>query len=120
MIRIHLLKGSLDTIGCASAHGVTVKCTTLPGGAPAVISTNPGNCIESLSVAVDHGHDTIAMIDVGTCLAWNGSTNPSAHEAITASQALRIAANPAWGSDQMNAALVRGAASQFPGVSVQS
>lgn len=122
MIRIHLFKGSLDTSGCASGvvNGVKLTCRTLAGGAPAVISRNPGNCIESLSVAVDHGNGTVVWIDVSTCLAWNGNSNPSAKEAITASAALRIAANPVWGSDQMDAALVRDAASQFPGVPVQS
>jgi hypothetical protein len=51
---------------------------------------------------------------VATCLAWNGHSNPPTHMAITAAQALQIAANPAWGAGQMSAALVRDAATGSP------
>jgi hypothetical protein len=50
---------------------------------------------------------------VATCLAWNGTSNPPTQMAITAAQALQIAANPAWGASQMDAALVRDAATRF-------
>lgn len=54
-------------------------------------------CVEALAIDVDHGGGTAVQIDVPTCLAWNGRTNPPTHMAITAAQAEQIAANPAWG-----------------------
>ena len=115
MIRLSLFKGSLNPDACASAvpSDMTRTCSTLPSGA-AVLSTRiSDNCIQPLVIDVDHGSGTVAEITVSTCLTWNGHSNPPTQMAITAAQALRIAANPAWGTTQMDAALVRDAASRF-------
>jgi hypothetical protein len=80
-----------------------------PAGSPALWLTVWGT-------ASGIGDRTVVQIDVATCLAWNGYSNQAAPMAITAAQALQIAANPAWGAEQMDAALVRDAASQFAGV----
>jgi hypothetical protein len=74
------------------------------------------NCIEPLSVDVDHGDGTVVEINVASCMPWNGDSNPHAHMAITAAQAQQIAASPAWGAVQMNAVLVRSANRRFAGV----
>jgi hypothetical protein len=118
MIRIFLLKGSLNPDACTSAvpSDMTRTCSTLPSGAPVLTTRISDNCIESLGIDVDHGDGTVVQIDVATCLAWNGHSNPPTHMAITAAQALQIAANPAWGAGQMDAALVRDAASRFAGL----
>jgi hypothetical protein len=118
MIRIFLIKGSLNPDACSSAvpSDMTRSCSTLPGGATEVTTRISDNCVESLGVDVDHGDGTVVQIDVATCLAWNGHSNPPAHLAITAAQALQIAANSAWGAGQMDAALVREAASRFADV----
>jgi hypothetical protein len=115
MIRIFLYNNSLNMDACHSsdASDFTVVCGTLPGGAPEIITKIPGNCVEALSVDVDHGDGTAVQIDVPTCLAWNGQTNPPTQMAITAAQAEQIAANPAWGATQMNAAVVKDAAHRF-------
>lgn len=115
MIRLSLFGGSLNPDACASAvpSDMTRTCSTLPSGA-AVLSTRiSDNCIEPLVIDVDHGGGTVAEITVSTCLTWNGHSNPPTQMAITAAQALRIAANPAWGTTRMDAALVRDAASRF-------
>lgn len=115
MIRIFLYNSSLNMDACHSsdASDFTVVCGTLPGGAPEIITKIPGKCVEALSVDVDHGDGTAVQIDVPTCLAWNGQTNPPTPMAITAAQAEQIAANPAWGATQMNAAVVKDAARRF-------
>ena len=97
----------------SDAADFTVVCGTLPGGAPEIITEIPGNCVEALAVDVDHEGGTAVQIDVPTCLAWNGQTNPPTQMAITAAQAEQIAANPAWGATQMNAAVVKDAAHRF-------
>jgi hypothetical protein len=80
---------------------------------PGTTSHFSDNCIEPLVIDVDHGDGTVVEIDVATCLAWNGHSNPPTQMAITDPQALQIAANPAWGTSQMDAGLVRAAASRF-------
>ena len=114
-VRITLFKGSLNPDACSSSvpSDMTRTCSTLSSGATVLTTKISDNCIEPLVIDVDHGDGTVAEIDVASCLAWNGSSNPPAHMAITAAQALRIAENPAWGVTQMDAALVRDADSRF-------
>jgi hypothetical protein len=115
MIRVVLYKGSVNPDACTSAvpSDMTRTCSTLPSGARVLTTRISDNCVEPLMIDVDHGDGTVVEIDVATCLAWNGHSNPPTQMAITAAQALQIAANPAWGTSQMNAALVREAASRF-------
>ena len=115
MIRLSLFKGSLNPDACTTAvpSDMTGTCSTLPSGANVLTTRISDNCIEPLVIDVDHGDGTVAEIDVATCLVWNGHSNPPTHMAITAAQALQIAANPAWGAVQMDAALVHEAASRF-------
>jgi hypothetical protein len=118
MIRIFLYKGSLNPAACTSAvpSDMTQTCSKLPSGANVLTTRISDNCVEPLAVDVDHGDGTVVQIDVATCLAWNGHSNPPTRMAITAAAALRIAANPAWGAGQMDAALVRDAATRFADV----
>jgi hypothetical protein len=119
MIRIFLSKGSLNPDACTSAvpSDMTRTCSTLPSGATVLTTRISDNCVEPLAIDVDHGDGTVVQVDVATCLAWNGTSNPPAHMAITAAQAVQIAANPVWGAGQMDAALVSDAASRFAGIS---
>jgi hypothetical protein len=118
MIRIHLASGSLNPDACSGAlpSDVTMTCSTLPNGAPVTVTKISDNCIQSASIDVDHGRGTVVQIDLATCLAWNGKSNPPSPMAITVAQAEQIAANSAWGMAKMDAALVRDAASRFAGV----
>jgi hypothetical protein len=118
MIRIYLFRGSLNPEACTGAvpSDMTRTCGTLPSGATVLTTRISDNCIEPLSVDVDHGDGSVVEINVASCLPWNGTSNPPAHEAITAAQAEQIAANPAWGAVQMNAALVREANRRFADV----
>lgn len=115
MIRLFLEKGSLNPAACTSAvpSDMTRTCSTLSSGATVLTTRISDNCVEPLAIAVDHGDGTVVQINVATCLAWNGYSNPPAHMALTAAQAEQIAANPAWGAEQMDAALVRDANSRF-------
>jgi hypothetical protein len=115
MIRLSLYQGSLNPDACATAvpSDMTRTCSTLPSGATVLTTRISDNCIEPLMIDVDHGDGTVVEIDVAACLPWNGHGNPPTNMAITAAQALQIAANPGWGTSQMDAALVRDAASRF-------
>jgi hypothetical protein len=118
MIRIHVVSGSLNPDACTGTFpsDMTMTCDTLPNGAPVTVTKISDNCIQSASIDVDHGRGTVVQIDLATCLAWNGKSNPPSPMAITVAQAEQIAANPAWGAAKMDAALVRDAAGRFVGV----
>jgi hypothetical protein len=118
MIRIHVASGSLNTDACAGPQpaDLTMTCSTLPGGAPLNVVKISDNCIQSASIDVDHGQGTVVQIDLATCLAWNGTSNPPAPMAITVAQAEQIAANPVWGANQMDAAVVQEGNGRFANI----
>jgi hypothetical protein len=95
------------------ADGLTDDCVTLPNGTIASITRNPGNCIEAMTVDVDHGNGTNVMLMVATCGAWNGKENPPCAPALTEAQAIKVAADPSWGL-AMDSALVAAAQRKFP------
>jgi hypothetical protein len=115
MVRVDLYKGSVNPDACTSAvpSDMTRTCSMLPSGARVLTTRISDNCIEPLMIDVDHGDGTVVEIDVATCLAWNGHRNPPTPMAITAAQALQIAANPAWGAAKMDAGLVTASARRF-------
>lgn len=118
MIRLSLFNGSLNPAACSGAvpSDMTRTCSTLPGGATVLTTTISDNCLEPLVIDVDHGGGTVVEIDVARCLNWNGDSNPPTSMAITAAQALQIAANPAWGASRMQASLVQAADRRFAGL----
>ncbi|MCO5971021.1 hypothetical protein [Actinoallomurus soli] len=84
-------------------------CRDLPGGGRAQVTANPTGS----EVAVDHGNGVTVQIMTTNWLAWNGKENPPGTVALTPAQALKIAANRAWGA-KMDAALVKKAATDYP------
>src|SRR5215469_1287065 len=119
MIRIRLMGNvSVNPEACGGTlrSDMTVTCGRLAGGAPVAVSRISDNCIQSASIDVDHGLGTVVQIDLSTCLAWNGTSNPPSPMAITVTQAAQIAANPAWGTLTMDAGLVQDAAGRFANV----
>jgi hypothetical protein len=119
MIRIHLAGNvSVNPNACGGTprSDMTMACSRLAGGAPVAVSRISDNCIQSASIDVDHGQGTVVQIDLSTCLAWNGTSNPPSPMAITVTQAEQIAANPAWGILTMDAGLVQDAAGRFANV----
>jgi hypothetical protein len=100
--------------GCpASTADITTTCSPQPGGATLIVSRIPGNCVQSLVVEEDHGDGVDVQLNVATCLAYNGRTNPTSPSALTEAEAARIVEDPSWGPT-MNSALVAAAAQRFP------
>ena len=113
MVRLEVTTRSADGPDCATSDGIVVTCEHLPDGDTAVVQHMPSNCVQSLTVAVDHPGGAHVLLSVATCLAWNGTTNPPSAPALTQDQAVRIADDPGWGLT-MNAALVAAAQQKFP------
>jgi hypothetical protein len=90
------------------------------GGTGTVTIDNfPDNCLQNTVVAAEWADGTVVQVDVATCLAWDGTSNPPAQPVLTADEAVRIAADPRWGVT-MAAAEVDVAGKRFPAVPVFS
>ncbi|HEX8630616.1 MAG TPA: hypothetical protein VF755_20850 [Catenuloplanes sp.] len=71
-------------------------CQTLPNGAKVSIVTVPDNCAQRIAVSVIHPDGIGVAIDIASCLEFDGTTNPAGRIALTADQAVAIAADPRW------------------------
>lgn len=98
---------------CAQAVDTGSTCEAGPGGEPTEVLTDPGNCVQSTVVSVDHGNGVVVTVYVATCLLWNGTSNPPCPAALTTEEAIGIAADPSWGT-RMDSTLVEAADARFP------
>jgi hypothetical protein len=103
--------------GCPQGDRVTTACTPGSDGMYTQVVRIPDNCIQSLSVDVDHGNGTVVQLDVSTCLDWNGTANPAGHSALTQEQAIAVASDPGLGT-MMSATLVHAGNARFPSLAV--
>jgi len=101
------------SVGQASA--AARKAAAARGGKTTVTVTHAeGNCVQDTVVGAARPDGTVVQVDVATCLAWDGTSNPPARPALTEAQAVRVAADPRWGVT-MDGQLVALGAKQFPG-----
>lgn len=112
---LHFYMVTNGQLGPCAPTNSTLPCdsVTAPGGLPAQVLGNPSNCVETNSVSVNHGNGLIVTIEVATCLPWNGTANPPCNPALTAEEAIVIAADPSWGQ-RMSSALVAAGDAQYP------
>ncbi|MGC9670612.1 hypothetical protein ACNTMW_29210 [Planosporangium sp. 12N6] len=96
MIQARVRGGFLPADSCTSAGAISRTCQTLPGGIRAVTTRIADNCVQRMLVDVDHHGVIVVEVQVSSCLAWNGTTNPPGRMALTEAQALAIAADPRW------------------------
>jgi hypothetical protein len=73
----------------------------------------PDNCVQSIVVDAALPDGANLTITIADCLAWDGRQNQPAPPAITAGEAVKIAADPQWGLT-MDAGLVAAGAKLFP------
>lgn len=113
--RLHMWLASAGPIeaGCASTPDSPTTCLIGPGGAHVWVIHEVGNCVEDTVVLAEHGNGVVVQLDISTCLAWNGTTNPPAARALTTAQAIAIACDPTWGI-RMSTALVTSGAQRYP------
>jgi hypothetical protein len=91
---------------------VTTK-STLPDGRQVTVNLHKGNCIAGLQVSVARENGWSVLVQVSTCLAWNGTANKPGRAALTQEQALKIAADPRIGTTLPAEAVAQGA-KDFP------
>jgi hypothetical protein len=88
-------------------------CRTLPDGSDVSIVTVPDNCERRIAVSVHRPTGTRVDLDVASCLQFDGTTNPAGRLALSAEQAVTIAADARWG-EAMEPGLVTAGARNFP------
>jgi hypothetical protein len=113
MVRLHIDPHAATASSKAACADSRSDCRQLPDGSAVSVVRIPDNCIQSLSVAVIHPNGMAVQIDVSSCLAWNGRTNPAGTLALTEAQAIKIADDAGWGTT-MDSAFVAQAAEKFP------
>lgn len=105
---------------CADARDTTLTTPQATGdGTMYQVQTTPGNCVQHTRVTVLQTKTvlqtnlTLVTVDIASCLAWSGTTNPPAPLALTVQQAVQVASSPRWGTT-MDKALVDAGAGHFP------
>ena len=93
--------------------GITTTTWTQKDGDTVTVTRIPDNCVQSLVVSVAHTSGVITQLDVASCLAWDGTQNPEATEALTVKQALRVADDERLGL-KLPKKLVAEGAERFP------
>ena len=66
-------------------------------GAVSTVSELPDNCVQRTVVLHRRPDGISVQINIASCLAWDGTTNPVAPQALTVEQAKAVAADPRWG-----------------------
>ncbi|MCP2310616.1 hypothetical protein [Kitasatospora paracochleata] len=111
MVRVLTYPGQAGAFSCRPA--ADTQCYTDGMGQPVRVSTVPGNCVENTEVAVAHQDGLLVTVLVGTCLAWDGATNPPGISALTVPQAIALAGDPSI-SAQVDGGLAASAERTFP------
>lgn len=101
-------------VSVGQAPAVARRGTARGSTATVTITRTPGDCVQDTVVEATWPDGTKVQVDVATCLAGDGVSNPPAPSALNEKQAIGIAADPRWGVT-MDPTLVRLGARQFPG-----
>ncbi|MFJ1707231.1 hypothetical protein [Kitasatospora sp. NPDC088346] len=120
LVRVFVSTEPADLADCDSSPkpgpGGRLACfVDRRGQTTAVVTGLEGNCLATTSVLSVREDGTTVHVVVGTCLAWNGSTNPPAPPALTVDQAVELAGDPSIGA-WMDPDFVQTAAKRFPGL----
>ncbi|MEV6851689.1 hypothetical protein [Actinoplanes sp. NPDC051411] len=91
------------------------KDTGLPRGSAARLTVThvPGDCVQDTDVRATWPDGTEVQLDIATCLAFDGRTDPPARAQLSEAEAALIVTDRRWGVT-MDASLVDQAASAFP------
>ncbi|MBU2665570.1 hypothetical protein KOI35_18840 [Actinoplanes bogorensis] len=81
------------------------------------VSQVPDNCLQSTVVVARWADGTAVQVDVASCLAGDGRTNPPGRVVLSPDEAARIAADPRWGVT-MDADLIKQGEARFGGAPV--
>jgi hypothetical protein len=76
------------------------KAADPAGGTQAAVATVtelPDNCVQRTVVLHRRPDGISVQVNIASCLAWDGTTNPVAPQALTVEQAKAVAADPRWG-----------------------
>jgi hypothetical protein len=82
--------------------------------ATVTVSHAPGNCVQDTDISATWPDGTAVHLDIATCLAFDGRTNPPAKPQLSEAEAALIVSDARWGVT-MDAGLVEQGAGAFPG-----
>ncbi|WP_433060881.1 hypothetical protein [Dactylosporangium sp. CS-033363] len=91
MIQVYLDRGNgpgMLRVAVSRAAGGTERTT---------VSELPDNCVQRTIVTGYHADGLLVQVNVASCLAWDGTQNAPAAQALTVEEARAVAADPRWG-----------------------
>ncbi|GIJ49547.1 hypothetical protein Val02_64330 [Virgisporangium aliadipatigenens] len=93
MIRLGVaaFSGSLDECGRGQ------RCYEVPGVGRVAIDELPENCVQSKVVSLFRDDGVYLQLNLGTCLAWDGTRNPEGRMVLTEQEAIDVVLDPRWG-----------------------
>ncbi|BEP16147.1 hypothetical protein acdb102_44580 [Acidothermaceae bacterium B102] len=111
MVRVFLSHTTDVPVGCGEQDG----CTVAPNGDIVEVGGLADNCIQTTFVTVIRPDGSTIMVNLSTCLEWDGATNAASPLAMTVEQATALAEDPRWDAS-MDPGLVSAGAAAFPTV----
>ncbi|MCO8269578.1 hypothetical protein M1L60_03120 [Actinoplanes sp. TRM 88003] len=98
-VQIYLDRGDGPGMVRLIVGQLPAKAAPPPRGGTATVSIEhvPDNCLQDTVVVSRWPDGTAVQLDVASCLAGNGRTNPPGQVALTVDEAVEIAADPRWG-----------------------
>lgn len=88
------------------------RCYEVPGVGRVAIEELPDNCVQSKVVSLFRDDGVYLQLNLGTCLAWDGTRNPEGRMVLTEQEAIDVVLDPRWGV-RMPAELVSIGAAKF-------
>lgn len=66
-------------------------------GPEIAVERQDGNCVQTIVASALWPDGTLVLVEVATCLAWDGTQNKPADAPLTTSEAADLVADPRWG-----------------------
>lgn len=113
MLRVTVDTASDDPWLAPGGKAIVGAPVTLADGTRYQVTQMPDNCVQSTMVIVVRPNRAMVVLNIATCLAWNGTANPASPAPLTVAQAVAVADSPRWGV-KIDKALVDAGRQRFP------
>jgi hypothetical protein len=91
----------------------SMTCYPVPGGGTLTVTGITGNCIQEDLVEYSRPDGVFIMLNLASCLMWDGTANRPGPKALTTQEAVDLVMDPRWGQT-MPKEIVDSGAARFP------
>jgi hypothetical protein len=108
MLRLSVGRFGGPPVVCAAYQ----RCYQVPGVGRVALEGLEDNCVQTRIVSLLREDGVYLQLNMGTCLAWDGTRNPEGRLVLTDQEAIDLVLDPRWGL-RMSAELVSAGAARF-------